>query len=719
MTIDVPTLYIVLVLLNFLQMIALYAQFKINKTYDGVGWWLLWSVFSLFGFGFTLLRDIPGIFAAVAILQNSAIVFGSIFVYIGMARFLNTKESPTAITTILLLFFSGFLYFLFVEDSSDRRGIMVNIALTTFAVITAVTMLTNRISSINNMMRFIAASLIVHGCLLLYRSYLMLWLPSSVDMFEPVFYNILPVIDAIIITLILTFGLIMLINQRLQSDITVTKNHFQSIFNLAPGAVLISTVEDGKIVEVNETFSLITGYGREEAIGKTTQELGLWQHNTDREWVVNDIKIYGQFLNREVKLNRKSGEEFIGLISGSVISLNDKPHIISNTQDVTEKYLAEEKVKASEEKYRTLTETTPNIILMHDFNGIITYINRAGLKLIQLPEKEIIGKSIKQFVPDALFEEVKERQKLRLQGFTDTLEYKTAFTTTDGRLLKIKVVSAPIIKNGKMESFLLVAHDITELENNLIELTKAKETAEEMNKIKSYFFANMSHELRTPFVGILGYTQIIGDKLANPDENGTLDNAELATMINRIMFSSERLMHTLNEILDFSKLEFQQVKVNISEFELNFILDDVCKTFNKTAWNKNLEIFCKGLPDNPQILSDEKMLRSILVNLVSNAVKYTPEGKIIISTDIIVMEKKTHLKLSVSDTGIGIPLNKRQAVWEAFRQVSEGHGRSFEGTGLGLTITKEYVTMLNGEISLESEEGEGSVFTVILPVTVL
>ncbi len=719
MTIDVPTLYIVLVLLNFLQMIALYAQFKINKTYDGVGWWLLWSVFSLFGFGFTLLRDIPGIFAAVAILQNSAIVFGSIFVYIGMARFLNTKESPTAITTILLLFFSGFLYFLFVEDSSDRRGIMVNIALTTFAVITAVTMLTNRISSINNMMRFIAASLIVHGCLLLYRSYLMLWLPSSVDMFEPVFYNILPVIDAIIITLILTFGLIMLINQRLQSDITVTKNHFQSIFNLAPGAVLISTAEDGKIVEVNETFSLITGYGREEAIGKTTQELGLWQHNTDREWVVNDIKIYGQFLNREVKLNRKSGEEFIGLISGSVISLNDKPHIISNTQDVTEKYLAEEKVKASEEKYRTLTETTPNIILMHDFNGIITYINRAGLKLIQLPEKEIIGKSIKQFVPDALFEEVKERQKLRLQGFTDTLEYKTAFTTTDGRLLKIKVVSAPIIKNGKMESFLLVAHDITELENNLIELTKAKETAEEMNKIKSYFFANMSHELRTPFVGILGYTQIIGDKLANPDENGTLDNAELATMINRIMFSSERLMHTLNEILDFSKLEFQQVKVNISEFELNFILDDVCKTFNKTAWNKNLEIFCKGLPDNPRILSDEKMLRSILVNLVSNAVKYTPEGKIIISTDIIVMEKKTHLKLSVSDTGIGIPLNKRQAVWEAFRQVSEGHGRSFEGTGLGLTITKEYVTMLNGEISLESEEGEGSVFTVILPVTVL
>lgn len=164
-------------------------------------------------------------------------------------------------------------------------------------------------------------------------------------------------------------------------------------------------------------------------------------------------------------------------------------------------------------------------------------------------------------------------------------------------------------------------------------------------------------------------------------------------------------MHTLNEILDFSKLEFQQVKVNISEFELNFILDDVCKTFNKTAWNKNLEIFCKGLPDNPRILSDEKMLRSILVNLVSNAVKYTPEGKIIISTDIIVMEKKTHLKLSVSDTGIGIPLNKRQAVWEAFRQVSEGHRQSFEGTGLGLTITKEYVTMLNGEISLEGEEG--------------
>lgn len=697
-------------------MVALCIQYKINKTYDGVGWWLLWSIFGFFGFGFTLLRDIPGMFEVVATLQNTTIVLGSIFIYTGTARFLNTKESPTVIVTILLLFFSGFFYFLIVEDSSDRRGIIINIALAAIAVITAVTMFTNRISSIYNMMRFIAVSLIIHAGLLLYRSYLMLWLPSSVDMFEPVLYNYLPVFDAIVITLILTFGLIMLINQRLQSDITVTKNHFQSIFSLAPGAVLISTVEDGKIVEVNKTFTLITGYDREEAIGKTTTELGLWQHTADRNLVVNDIQNFGQFSNREVKLNRKSGEEFIGLISGSVISLNDKPHIISNTLDVTEKYLAEEKIKASEEKYRTLSETTPNIILMHDFNGIITYINRAGLNLIQLPESEIIGKSIQQFVPDALFEEVKGRQKLRLQGFTDTLEYKTAFTTTDGRLLKIKVVSAPIIKNGMMESFLLVAHDITELENNLIELTKAKEAAEEMNKIKSYFFANMSHELRTPFVGILGYTQIISDRLANPDENGELDNAELSIMINRIMLSSERLMNTLNEILDFSKLEFQEVNVVESEFELNFLLDDVCKTFQKTAWNKNLEIFYKGLPDNPRIVSDEKMFRSILVNLVSNAVKYTLEGKIKISADMIEKENKTYLKLSVSDTGIGIPSDKKQAVWEAFRQVSEGHGRSFEGTGLGLTITKEYVNMLNGEISLESVEGQGSTFTVVIPV---
>lgn len=719
MTIDVPTLYIVLVLLNLLQMVALYVQYKINKTYDGVGWWLLWSVFGFFGFGFTLLRDVPGMFEVIATIQNTAIVSGTIFIYIGVARFLNTKESPAVITTILLLFFSGFFYFLVVEDSSDRRGIIINITLAAFAVITAVTIFTNNISSINNMMRFIAVSLIIHGGILLYRSYLMLWLPSSVDMFESVFYNILPVVDAIVITSILTFGFIMLINQRLQDDITTTKNHFQTIFSVSPGAVLISTVKDGKIVEVNDTFTQITGFESAEAIGKTTSELGLWQNTTDREKLVNDIQNFGRCYGREVRLNRKSGEEFIGLVSASVISLKDQPHIISNTLDVTEKYLAEEKIKASEEKYRTLTETTPNIILMHDFNGLITYINKAGLNLIQLPETEIIGKSIKQFVPDDLFEEVKERQKLRMQGFTDTLEYKTAFTTTDGRLLKIRVVSAPIIKNGKMESFLLVAHDITEHENNLIELTRAKEAAEEMNKIKSYFFANMSHELRTPFVGILGYTQIIRDRLSDPDENGQLDNAELGLMIDRIMLSSERLMNTLNEILDFSKLEFQEVSVVESEFELNFILDDVCKTFQKTAWNKNLKIYCKGLQDNPRILSDEKMLRSILANLVSNAVKYTLEGKIKISADIITKENKTHLMLSVADTGIGIPSDKKQAVWEAFRQVSEGHGRLFEGTGLGLTITKEYVNMLNGEISLESAQGQGSVFTVVIPVTVL
>jgi PAS domain S-box-containing protein len=658
-------------------------------------------------------------FELVATIQNTAIVSGTMFIYIGVARFLNTKESPTAITTILLLFFSGFFYFLFVEDSSDRRGIVINITLIAFAVITAVTIFTNGISSIYKLMRFIAVSLLTHAGVLLYRSYLMLWLPSNVDMFQPVFYNILPVFDAIILTLILTFGFIMAINQRLSHDITTSKDHFQSIFSVSPGAVLISAVEDGKIAEINDTFTQITGFERSEAIGKTTNELGLWKNINERKKLIDDIQNFGRCYNREFRLNRKSGEEFIGLTSAGIISLQDKPHIISNTLDVTDKYLAEEKIKASEEKYRTLAETTPNLILMHDFNGLITYINKAGLNLIQLPETEIIGKSLKQFVSDELFEEAKERQKLRMKGFTDTLEYKSAFTTGDGRLLKIRVVSAPIIKNGKMESFLLVAYDITELENNLIELTRAKETAEEMNKIKSYFFANMSHELRTPFVGILGYTQIISDRLANPDEYGELDNAELSIMINRIMLSSERLMNTLNEILDFSKLEFQEVNVVESEFELNFLLDDVCKTFQKTAWNKNLEIFYKGLPDNPRIVSDEKMFRSILVNLVSNAVKYTLEGKIKISADIIEKENKNYLKLSVSDTGIGIPLDKKQAVWEAFRQVSEGHGRSFEGTGLGLTITKEYVNMLKGEISLESVEGQGSSFTVVVPVTVL
>lgn len=719
MTIDVPTLYIVLVLLNLLQILALYVQYKINKTYDGVGWWLLWSVFSFFGFGFTLLRDIPGVFEVVATIQNTAIVLGTIFIYTGVSRFLNAKESPSVISTILLLFFSGFFYFLFVENSSDRRGIVINITLTSFAVITAVTIFTNRISSISNMMRFIAVSLLFHAGVLLYRSYLMLWLPSNVDMFEPVFYNILPVFDTIILTLILTFGFIMAINQRLQHDITTTKDHFQSIFSVSPGAVLISTVEDGRIVEINDTFSRITGFERAEALGNTTSELGLWKNLDDRKKMIDDIQNFGRCYGREVRLNRKSGEEFIGLVSASVISLKDQPHIISNTLDITEKYLAEEKIKASEEKYRTLTETTPNIILMHDFNGLITYINKAGLNLIQLSETEVIGKSIKQFVPDDLFEEVKERQKLRMQGFTDTLEYKSAFTTGDGRLLKVRVISAPVVKNGKMESFLLVAHDITDQENNLIELTRAKEAAEEMNKIKSYFFANMSHELRTPFVGILGYTQIISDRLSDPDQNGALGNVELCNMIDRIMLSSERLMHTLNEILDFSKLEFQEVNLVESKFELNFLLDDVCKTFQKTAWSKNLEIFVEGLPDNPQIISDEKMLRSILVNLVSNAVKYTFDGKIKISAAIITKDNKTHLKLSVSDTGIGIPSDKKQAVWEAFRQVSEGHGRSFEGTGLGLTITKEYVNMLNGEISLESVEGQGSIFTVVIPATFL
>ncbi|MBK7867484.1 MAG: PAS domain-containing protein [Ignavibacteriales bacterium] len=272
----------------------------------------------------------------------------------------------------------------------------------------------------------------------------------------------------------MTFGFIMLINQRLQYDITTTKDHFQSIFSVSPGAVLLTSIDNGKIIDINATFTQITGFTKEETIGKTTAELGLWKNVAERENIVNDIINFGRCNNREISFTRKSGEEFIGLVSASVISLNDRPHIISITQDVTERYLAEEKIKASEEKYRTLAETTPNIIVMHDLNGVIIFINKAGLDLIQLPESEIIGKSIKQFVSDDLIAEMTDRQQIRQSGSTKTLEYKTALKAGGGKILKFRVISAPVIKNGKMESLLLVANDITEQEQTMIELTRAK-----------------------------------------------------------------------------------------------------------------------------------------------------------------------------------------------------------------------------------------------------
>ncbi len=260
-----------------------------------------------------------------------------------------------------------------------------------------------------------------------------------------------------------------------------------------------------------------------------------------------------------------------------------------------------------------------------------------------------------------------------------------------------------------------IAHDITEsklaedkLEKQNIDLIEAKEKAEEMVRLKSYFFANMSHELRTPFVGILGFAEILKDVLENREER---EYAE------QILKSSKRLTDTLNKILNLSRIEFDKVEVKNKQVDVCELLKSIESFYSNSAKINNTTITSSVEEDNLTIYSDPKLLEDILNNLVSNAIKFTENGSISLSAKRIIDKNNARLLITVKDTGIGIPKEKQSLVWQEFRQASEGFNRSFEGTGLGLTITKRYVELLNGTIALISEEHKGTSFIISLPMT--
>jgi PAS domain S-box-containing protein len=729
MAIDIRTIVLMLGIVHLLQFAVLYSQYRLNKVYKGIGWWLLWTVAEVIGFGFFLLREAIPFLHAVIFIQNTAIILGTIFLYIGCVRFLDQKENLKIIVPVLTLFFLSFLFFIFVYDDINIRSILINLTLAFISFLTASNLYIYRVKSIRNLINFNIIVFLMHGCVLMFGVYQLTSGSNIEDVFAPTLINTLPLIDALIVSLLWTFGLILMVNQRLGFDVTQSKEHFEKVFNTSPDAALITQLSDGYIIDCNQGFTSLTGFTHEESIGNSVLAMNIWVNPKDRQKVIMDVAQKGYCENFESEFYTKSGRKTVGLMSAKLITLGNTPCLISITRDITARKIADDIIRESEEKYRLLTETTPDLVILHDIKGIVKYINKAGIALIGIKEDEIFGKSLVGFLPSDELPSLVERQKSRCEGDLSTFTYETKFIDKNNEEIFFEVSSSPIVKDGQIENILIVARDIRERKKaeavNLVlsneiqmdiivkqklieELTVAKEKAEDMNKIKSYFFANMNHELRTPFVSILGYAQLLDESLTDPNS---------LVMVGNIINSAERLTETLNKILNLSRVEFKEIIVKKENVNINQIFLEVYTTFLKSAILKNLSFSIVELPENVPVSTDAQLFHEIIYNLISNAIKYTEKGSVELSLALQKESGSYTIILIIKDTGIGIPEEKQEQVWLAFRQVSEGFGRSSEGTGLGLTITKKYVELLGGKIFLKSEIGEGSTFVVELPLS--
>jgi len=237
------------------------------------------------------------------------------------------------------------------------------------------------------------------------------------------------------------------------------------------------------------------------------------------------------------------------------------------------------------------------------------------------------------------------------------------------------------------------------------ELIEAMQKAEVSSKLTSSLLANMNHELRTPMNGILGFSEILMNELDDTEKKSKAEN---------ILISGRRLMDTLDAIMDLSYLESDKITRKFKPVSVEKIITSVVKTYEASIKRKQLELNCR-IPAVLNILGDAHLFRHLVKNIVDNAVKYTDKGSITLEADLIDKDGIPMVSITFRDTGIGIAEENHELIFEAFRQVSEGYGRQFEGSGLGLSISKKIVTLMNGEIMLKSKQGEGSEFTIFLP----
>ncbi|MGA2298897.1 MAG: ATP-binding protein, partial [FCB group bacterium] len=360
-----------------------------------------------------------------------------------------------------------------------------------------------------------------------------------------------------------------------------------------------------------------------------------------------------------------------------------------------------DELRLSEAKFRSYIENAPDGIFIVNKEGKYIDANKAACDMTQYSYDEIMTMNIADLLtPEGLNDGIKSFMDLQKNNYANA---ELLCKKKDGTHFYMLLDAVKLDDN----TFLGYCKDISERKKTENELIESKERAEELNRLKSSFLANMSHELRTPMVGILGFSQYLLE----------IDDLEEIKEVSGLLNSSgKRLMETLNLILDLSRIESGETKLYLEEIDLIEEILETINTYKTVAIQKGLELNFESKLEFTNILSDRRVLQSILNNLINNAIKYTLKGevKVIVGKEFIGDDE--YVVIDVADTGLGIPEDYIDSIFEEFRQVSEGIGRSFEGTGLGLTLSKKFVTLLDGAISVKSKLNEGSTFTVKLPM---
>jgi PAS domain S-box-containing protein len=490
------------------------------------------------------------------------------------------------------------------------------------------------------------------------------------------------------------------VERAVSPTMTPGDRDFELFFNLIPDLACIAH-KDGYFKRVNPAFEKTLGYTEQEVLSRPMVE---FVHPDDVESTVEEASRQNRFYRTRRFVNRyRAKDGSYRLLEWTTTFNRDELTRFGIAHDITEQRRWENSLRESEQRFRLMADSCPTIIWVTGADGRVRLTNRMC--------REFFGAdfdSAETPVPESLLHpDDREDYVVR---WLDAVRRRGPFRAearvrrADGGWRWISSYGEPRISaGGEFLGHVGISPDFTEHKQAEETLHSAKLAAEAANRAKGEFLANMSHEIRTPMNAVIGLSELALGTDLTPDQRVYLEG---------VKDSAESLLRLLNDILDFSKIEAGKLEFEIVEFDLRRLIESTAKVLGVRAFAKGLELAAEVAPTVPRrILGDPARLRQVLVNLIGNAIKFTDRGEVVISVDCGALNPtEVELHFQIRDTGIGIPREKQDLVFQPFVQADASTTRRFGGTGLGLTISSQLVAHMNGRIWVESEEGKGAVF---------
>lgn len=487
------------------------------------------------------------------------------------------------------------------------------------------------------------------------------------------------------------------------SALQESEDKFYKVFRSSPDMIIITNIEEAKWIEVNDSYLKVTGYTRDELIGHTVQEVNMWVYPEEFERMTELLQTQGLIRNEEFSFRVKSGEIRQWLCSAELINIEGETRMIAVATDITERKLMEQALRESEEKFFKAFNSSPvSMIITTLKDGRFIEVNESHTRLSGFTRGEVIGQTTAKL---KIWADLEDRKRLvqiiKQKGRFSNEEVK--ISTKSGKV-KTVLMSAELISIGDEECMISSAIDVTELRQT-IEKARESEYLREIDKLRTELLANISHELRTPLSSIKGFATML------LDYETQLTSQEKHEYLETIDKNTDRLVELIDQLLEMSRLGLGILPIYKTITDISDLCWEVIEEVRIRAPHHQFTI---TLPSGlPLINVDERRIRQVLDNILSNSIKYSDKGTEI---NLTVRQDNTELLFSITDQGTGIPKDELTRVFQRMFHIQNEKKTGVPGAGLGLSICKGLVEAHGGRIWIESEKGKGTKCFFTLPL---